>query len=172
VLTNEEIYLRPITRSDLQVLNIWKNDEETYMFLGGGYRPTSPDEQERWMDDLISHEGVNRRFIICQTGNDRPVGMIGLYGIHWIHRTSELGIFIGDKSVFGKGYGYLSCTLLEEYARDYLNLRKLKIHVVGHNDYAFKLYEKLGYKKIGEYIKERFIKGEYRNVVIMEKFLR
>lgn len=171
MLSNNELYLRPILKSDLTILNQWKNDEETYMFLGGGYRPTSLDEQERWMDELVSQNGVNRRFLICQSADDSPVGMIGLYSIDWIHRTSELGIFIGEKSVFGKGYGYLSCTLLEQYAKEYLNLRKLKIHVVSDNDYALKLYKKLGFRLIGEYEKERFIKGTYHNLMIMEKFL-
>ena len=171
MLSNEAISLRPILKEDLTVLNQWKNDEETYMFLGGGYRPTSVDEQAKWMDDMISHEGANRRFMICQKEDDKPVGIIGLYGINWIHRTTELGIFIGDKNVFGKGYGYLSCILLEEYAKDYLNLRKLKIHVVTDNDYAFKLYRRLGFSLIGEYEKDRFIKGSYRNVTLMEKFL-
>lgn len=171
MLSSETIFLRPIVKGDLTLLNQWKNDEETYMFLGGGYRPTSVDEQTRWVDEMISHEGANRRFLICQKEDDKPVGMIGLYGIHWIHRTSELGIFIGDKRALGKGYGYLSCVLLEEYAKDYLNLRKLKIHVVTDNEYALKLYEKLGFSFIGEYKKERFIKGAYRNVTLMEKFL-
>ena len=37
---------------------------------------------------------------------------------------------------------------------------------------ALKLWKSLGYYKVGEYVKERFIDGEYKNVTIMEKFIQ
>lgn len=165
-----KVYLRPIQRSDIVYLNKWKNDEDTYMFLGGGFMPTSIDLQEKWLDQLIDTTGNNKRFIICDNQNT-PIGLIGLYEISWIHRSCEIGIYIGHKDAKGKGYGKEACLLIERFAKDYLNLRKIKLNVVSDNESAINLWTSLGYKKIGEYSKERYIKGLYRDVSIMEKFI-
>jgi diamine N-acetyltransferase len=163
-------YLRPILKADLKFLNKWKNDEEVYRFLGGGFMPISIDQHEEWINSMIDMSGNNKRFIICDKQNT-PIGMIGLYDINWIHRTCEIGIYIGEKSSHGKGYGKEACQLIEDFAKNHLNIRKIKLNVVIDNDVALKMWKALGYMKAGELINERFIKGRYYNLVIMEKFL-
>lgn len=170
MITGEKVYLRPILKSDLEYLNKWKNNEEVYKFLGGGFMPISIDQHEKWLDSIIDLTGNNKRFIICDR-QDSPIGMIGLYDINWIHRTCEIGIYIGNKSSYGKGYAKEACILLEGFARNYLNIRKIKLNVVIDNEAAYNMWKVLGYEKVGELVNERFIKGEYRNLVIMEKFL-
>lgn len=169
-MQGEKIRLRPIEKSDLKCLNKWKNDEQVYKFLGGGYQPISVDQQEKWMDGLIDLTGNNRRFMV-EDSSERVVGMIGLYGINWIHRTCEVGIYIGEKDAYQKGYAEEAYCLLEKYASEYLNLRKINLKVVSENKAAFSLWGKLGFNKIGEYHKERFIKGKYYDLTIMEKFI-
>ncbi|MFJ7306844.1 GNAT family N-acetyltransferase [Peribacillus frigoritolerans] len=171
MIKGEKIYLRPILKKDIIFLNEWKNDEETYQYLGGGFMPTSIDQQEKWMDSMIDTLGNNKRFIICDNQND-PIGMIGLYDINWIHRTCEIGIYIGSKSSKGKGYGKEACELLEQFANENLNLRKIKLNVVSDNGAATHMWQSLGYEKIGEYKDERFIKGEYKCLILMEKFIQ
>lgn len=170
MIKGNKIYLRPILKQDITFLNEWKNDEETYQYLGGGFMPTSIDQQEKWIDSMIDTTGNNKRFIICDNENV-PIGMIGLYSINWIHRTCEIGIYIGNKSAQGKGYGKESCRLIEQFAKEYLNLRKIRLNVVYDNESATHMWQSLGYEKVGEYKKERFIKGEYMNLVLMEKFI-
>lgn len=109
MLSNGNVSLRPIERRDLDKLNQWKNDESVYRFLGGGFLPVSRDIQEKWLDSLMDTTGNNKRFII-ENEVGEAVGMIGLYGINWVHRTCELGIFIGDGSQRGKGYASSALT--------------------------------------------------------------
>mgnify|MGYP000854053404 CR=1 FL=1 len=170
MIIGEKIFLRPIIKEDIVFLNKWKNDEETFMYLGGGFMPTSIDQHAKWMDSLIDMTGNNKRFIICNK-QEKPVGMVGLYNINWIHRTCEIGIYIGDKDARGKGFGKEACKLIEGFAKKYLNLRKIKLNVVLENKSALKMWESLGYEIVGELKKERFIKGDYRNLIIMEKFI-
>ena len=170
MIKGKKIYLRPIIKEDIHVLNEWKNDEETYRYLGGGFMPTSINQQEKWMDSLIDTSGNNKRYIISDQDH-KPVGMIGLYDINWIHRNCEIGVYIGDKSAKGKGYGKEACVLIEEFAKNYLNLRKIKLKAVYENEIALNMWNLLGYEKVGQLKEERFINGEYRDVVIMEKFL-
>lgn len=170
MLKGEKIYLRPILKKDLPFLNRWKNDEEIFKYLGGGFMPISIDQQEKWLDSMIDLTGNNKRFIISELDNT-PIGMVGLYGINWIHRTCEVGLYIGDKNAHGKGYAKESYGLIEKYAKEYLNLRKIKLNVVDNNKSATYLWSSLGFEKVGVYKKERFIKGVYMDLVLMEKFI-
>lgn len=171
MIYGDSIYLRPILKSDLANLNKWKNDENTYKYLGGGFNPVSIDQQEKWLDSLIEITNQNKRYIICQKKDDRAIGVIGLYGINWIHRVAEIGLYIGEPGEKGKGYAQEAYNLLEDYTRNYLNLRKLKLNAVEVNDKATKLWTRLGYKTVGTLKQERFINGRYCNLLIMEKFI-
>lgn len=170
LIKGKNIYLRPILKGDLTFLNEWRNNEEIFRYLGGGFMPISIDQQEKWLDTMIDNTGTDKRFIISDNEHN-PIGMIGLYDIKWVHRTCEIGIYIGDKKAQGKGYGKETCTLIEKYARDYLNLRKIKLNVVSNNHHAINMWTSLGYKKVGEFRKERYVRGEYLNLVLMEKFI-
>ena len=169
MLSGNEIELRPIEKADLTSLNKWKNNEDVYKFLGGGYQPISLDQQEKWLDSLIDLTGNNKRFMISVKG--KAVGMVGLYGINWIHRTCEIGAYIGEQECRKKGYASQACSLLEEYARDYLNIRKINLKVVSDNICGLAMWKKLGYKTIGIQKEERYIKGKYCDLTLMEKFL-
>lgn len=59
-------------------------------------------------------------------------------------------------------------SVLENYARKYLNLRKIKAFVVS----AIHMYEKLGFRKSGELIAERYINGEYHLVLLFENMIK
>ena len=60
---------------------------------------------------------------------------------------------------------------IERFAKEYVNLRKIKLNVVSDNEKALNMWQSLGYIKVGEYIKERYIKGCYRDLTLMEKFI-
>ncbi|NLD18063.1 MAG: GNAT family N-acetyltransferase [Tissierellia bacterium] len=170
MINGEKVYLRPIIKSDIKHLNAWKNDEGVYKYLGGGFLPVSIDQQEKWIDSMMDLTGNDKRFIICDMQGS-SVGMVGLYAINWIHRTCEIGIYIGEKTALGKGYGQEACRLIENFAKEYLNIRKIRLNVVSENGDALRMWSALKYQQVGELINERYIKGEYHNLVIMEKFL-
>lgn len=170
MLQGKKISLRPIVSSDLEVLNKWKNQEDTYQYLGGGFLPTSIDIQRKWLDSLMDTSGSNKRFMIVNSSG-QTVGMVGLYNINWIHRTCEFGIFIGEKAEQGKGFGSDAAEVIEQFAFNYCNLRKIKVYVVEENESAVRMYDKLGYVTVGKLLEERFINGKYCSLLIMEKML-
>lgn len=169
-MKSNQVSLRPIKYEDLGILNKWKNDEEIFKYLGGGYNPQSIDDQKKYMDQLIEQNNNSKRFIIVF--DDISVGMIGLYGINFVNRNSEIGIYIGDKDYHGLGIGNASLKLLENFSSNYLNLMKLKISVVEDNSNAVKFWEKNNYSIIGRRSKERYIDGSYCDLLLMEKFIK
>ena len=170
ILKSDRVLLRPIERRDLACLNRWKNDENVYQFLGGGFAPVSIDVQQKWLDDLMDTTGADRRLMI-ENEKGRAIGMVGLYHINWVHRTCDLGVFIGDQDQRHLGYASAACILLEQYACQFLNMRKIKAAVVKSNAPAVALYQKLHYQQVGCLAQERFIAGRYHDLLMMEKFL-
>lgn len=170
VLNGENVSLRPIEKSDLESLNKWKNDEDVYRYLGGGFAPVSKDVQSEWLSSLMDMSGNCRRFII-EDLNSNALGMIGLYNINWIHRTCELGIFLGEEAARGKGLASEAYLLIEAYASRYLNLRKIKASVVSENTAAVNMYKKLSFNHAGTMAQERYINGAYCDLLLMEKII-
>lgn len=66
-----------------------------------------------------------------------------------------------------------SIDLQEEWINSMLDIvgNEKRFIVVYDNDTAHKMWNSLGYKKVGELIEERFIKGEYHKLIIMETFI-
>ena len=164
------IELNPVEIEDINILNKWKNDEEIFKNLGGGYKPTSISQQKKWIESMTENTLENQRYMILSEEKEK-VGFIGLYGISPIHRTCTLGIYIGEKEYWGKGIASRAYKALEKYAKEYLNIRKIRLEVVKENEKAVKSYQKLGFDICGEFKQDRFIKGEFKDVLLMEKFI-
>lgn len=164
----EKIELVPIEMEDLEILKKWKNDDEVFKYLGGGYRPISDSQAQKWIESLINNNHQYQRFMIK---NDKKIGFIGLYNISEVNRTAELGIYIGEKEYQRKGFATMAYKAIEKYAQDWLNIRKIKLEVVKDNKSAIKLYEKLDFKVCGNRVLDRFVEGKYRDVIMMEKFI-
>lgn len=170
MLSGINVSLRPIELKDLKYLNKWKNTEEVFKYLGGGFFPVSKDTQSTWMNNIIDTTNGNIRYII-EDKESNPIGFIGLYSIHNIHRTAEIGLYIGELEQHGKGYAYEAYSIFEKFIYNYLNIRKIKAFVVSSNSSAIKFWHKCNFKNVGIFYKDRYIDGEFVDVIIMEKFL-
>jgi RimJ/RimL family protein N-acetyltransferase len=62
-----------------------------------------------------------------------------------------LGIGIGDREQWGKGYGREAMELVLRYGFHELNLHRIQLTVFEYNERAIALYEKLGFRREGVY---------------------
>lgn len=163
--------LRPLNYSDVKCLNQWNQDEQICKYLGSGFIPVSIDLQKKWMENMIDTSAFSnsKRYMI--EVNKVAVGLVGLYNINWIHRVAEIGLYIGNQEVRRMGVATDAANLILNYAKRYLNLRKIKLFVVADNIAAFNLWRKIGFQQCGELREERFIDGKYINLIIMEMML-
>ncbi|MCJ0930525.1 GNAT family N-acetyltransferase [Virgibacillus halodenitrificans] len=83
----------------------------------------------------------NYLYIISQ--KNQPIGIV------WLEKKSNENGFIRDVRVFekyqGLGYGKEAIKQIEMVGKE-LGLKKIGLHVFGHNRIARGLYEKLGYQ--------------------------
>ena len=87
-------------------------------------------------------------------------------------KVAELGIYIGEKKLIGRGLGYKAISLLIEYAFENLKLRKIFLKVNENNKEAIKLYKKMNFKVEGvmrqNYFNQK--KGNFEAVIYMAAF--
>jgi RimJ/RimL family protein N-acetyltransferase len=139
------ISLRPIRISDAEVCFRWVSDPDVHRFLGL-LQPARTLEQERaWIAGILADKEHQRGFIV-EDEDGRPIGTCGLRGIDSEAGTAFLGIMIGEKRLWDKGYGTVATSGLLEYAFHDLGLREVRLSCHRDNRRALRCYEKAGFR--------------------------
>ena len=167
ILYGQDIYLRPMTEADTDLIVKWRNEE--FVRQNFIYRKTFTGEGHlQWIETMVK-TGKVVQFIIC-TEEDVPVGSVYLRDIDRTHKKAEYGIFIGEKDALGKGYGTQAAGLVIQYAFSQLKLHKLMLRVLAGNDRARRSYEKAGFVQEA-YLKDEVLLEEgYRDEILMACF--
>ena len=164
------VRLRGIERTDLDSIMKWINDEEVTQFLGGGMLsyPVSSIAESNYIEKFGRSESpTEKTFAIETLAGSRLIGALGLHAIDWINRHSGLGIMIGDKQHWGRGYGTDAMRVLMRLAFDKLNLHRLWLHVYDFNARAIASYERCGFKREGVLREHRNFRGKFHDTIVM-----
>jgi RimJ/RimL family protein N-acetyltransferase len=146
---DDVVELRPHTSASLEPLLRWKNDVEIQR-LSDGETHTFTREQiaerlERWMrpsDDIV-------HLAIGLAGRIEPIGFLHLALIERAHRRCRLGIVIGEKELWGRGYGHLAVVQAVDYAFNVLDLDRITAEVFADNTRSMRLIEGAGFVREG-----------------------
>jgi len=163
-LIGTKCYLSPLNLEDAEQYTVWLNDMEVTENLQLISSVISIDGEK----ELLKKLAQEHNYGIVDITTNQLIGNVGFVDINHLHRTAEIGIFIGDKSYWGNGYGQEALSLLLDYAFKKLNLHSILLRVYDFNQRAIACYEKTGFKKIGE-IRDGLIRNmEYHNVILMD----
>ena len=163
------VRLRAYEKSDLDAVMKWVNEEEVTDLLGGDLLvyPVSSLAEEKFVEAAANPSDKQKTFVIETLNNPRYIGGISFNVINWLNRSAGLGIVIGDKSLWGKGYGSDAMRVLMRLAFDKMNLHRLWLHVHDHNPRAIKSYEKCGFRREGVLREDHFARGRYHDTIVM-----
>jgi RimJ/RimL family protein N-acetyltransferase len=106
-------------------------------------------------------------FLIRTLQDDRLIGFVGLWVDEWSHGDAEVGIGIGDKESWGKGFGTDAMRVILRYGFTELNLRRITLGVFDYNARAIRSYEKAGFTHEGRLRKAVFRDGSRADIVYM-----
>jgi RimJ/RimL family protein N-acetyltransferase len=168
IIYGERIRLRAPSREDIPLFLEWFNDPEVTLTLFVSL-PISKDEEEKWFDDMLKSplEQHPLTIEVKQEGGWKPIGNISFMDIDWISRSAEVGIVIGEKDYWNKGYGSEAMQLMLKHGFETLNLHRIWLRVYGFNTRAIRAYEKSGFVHEGRKREASFIQGKYHDVLVM-----
>jgi RimJ/RimL family protein N-acetyltransferase len=112
---------------------------------------------QKWIEKQQENE-TTYAFSICTLADDRIIGGIGLDGIRWTHRDCFVGIGLGEREFWGKGYGTDAMRIILRYAFTELNLHRITLDVFEYNQRGVRSYEKAGF----------VIEGRSRGLILRE----
>lgn len=159
--------MSPVALEDAEAWAVWLNDLEVTLPLGDEAYTTFGVEKLR----EGAAEAARRQdpiFTIVDQVSEKAIGRCLLFGINSVDRSAMLGIFIGEKSFWHKGYGEEATRLLLDYAFNLLNLHSVMLGVFEFNQNAVHLYEKIGFRRIGMQREARIIAGKAWGVILMD----
>ncbi len=164
-LVGERIYLSPLSFEDAEKFTEWINDLEASLNLGNAHQIINLQDQQKFLEEL-NEKG--HHFAIVEKSLDELMWSCGLMDTDQIHSTAELGIFIGNKKYWDKGYGREAVNLLLDFGFNILNLRNIMLTAYQYNPRALKCYEKVGFTEIGRRRKARQIGGNFYDEIFMD----
>ena len=166
-LSGERVVLRPLALEDLDgSYGAWLNDYEVTRFLETGSFPTTKASLQRYFEEVAKRPD-NVLLAIVDRATTTHIGNIKLGPIHPIHRRADLGILVGDKQCWGRGYGTEAIRLILDYGFRRLNLHKITLGVYADHRAAMSVYKKLGFVIEGTLKQHLFRDGAFRDKFVM-----
>jgi RimJ/RimL family protein N-acetyltransferase len=164
-LTGERVYLRALSADDARGPYLeWFNDPEVNAENGHHYWPFTPEEAAGYIE-RSARVRDEVTFAIAALDDDRHIGNVTLKRINAISHSAEFAIVIGDKSVWGKGYGKEIGRLVLDYAFDTLNLRRVYCATFETNIGMQKLALYLGMREEGRRREAAFKQSRFLDVI-------
>ncbi|MDO8672295.1 MAG: GNAT family N-acetyltransferase [Dehalococcoidia bacterium] len=167
MLQDNEVQLRDLHATDLDMVWKWRNDPDVTEFLSN--LRISRLQIDVWFKSY--ENGSHGRFFIVETKEGCAIGYTGVRDIDWHHRTAQMDIIIGEKAHWGRGYGQSAVLALLRFAFEQLELNNVCLAVLPFNDRAIRCYEKCGFNRAG-FFPEKFLRrGELWQPIRMEATL-
>lgn len=150
---SQSIKLRPLTIDDYHIILNWSKDD-SFCSANGWERNRSPEEIYKWWLNCVNNvsEDIIRLGIEV---NDKLVGYADLACIK--DNTAELGIAIGESTLWGYGIGFNSATHMMEYASKKIGITIFNAETHEANVRSRKMLKKIGFKEISRIGSEEYL---------------
>ena len=165
-LNGKNIYLGPISKKHIPFLVKWMNDLEVVKYTNQPTKNHTEETAKKYLQKSLESHDMYYFGIFLKDG--KFIGGTSFNSFDPINRAAILGITIGEKEYWNKGYGTEAVTLLLDYGFNVLNLNNVMLSVFSANKGGYRCYEKAGFKLIGRRRKARFLAGKYYDEIYMD----
>jgi len=163
----EIVYLRNLEVKDISEKYIcWLNDKEVNRFLSVEGQIQSYETVKGYVESFQRDQNKILLGIFLK-GNDEHIGNVTLSGIDWRNKFGAVGLCIGDKKFWRKGYGSEVLECVKKLAFEVIGLNRLESSVNVENTVSIRLFEKAGFKIEGKLRQREKIGDRYLDGVIM-----
>ncbi|MFC1709835.1 GNAT family N-acetyltransferase [Candidatus Omnitrophota bacterium] len=166
-LADKVIFLRPLSpKDDIRSYVRWLHDQEVTLYMSSGKFPTNDKKLKEYISNYSNNMNGMLLGIFIKKSK-RHIGTITMHHIDWINRYAKMGVMIGDKSSWGKGYASRAIRLLVNHAFNKMNLNTLYAGVAADNISSIRVFEKVGFKKEGALENHFYLNDKYVDCYLM-----
>jgi len=161
------IELKPLSKNNVSSFYKWINDDEVIKYsLPLFLKISTENEIDKWYNELIeNNEIVNLGIFHKSTG--KLIGYAGICNISETNKSGEFYIFIGEKTMWGKGFGTMATKQILKIGFLDNKLNRIFLTVSEPNTGGIKTYENAGFKLEGKLRQASFRDNEYHDKIIM-----
>ncbi len=168
MLIGKRVRLRATEPTDLPNMIRWMNDPDVIENLLI-YTPLSSVEEQNWFDTMMKAPKEEHVYII-EIFRERQMdsGRVNRFPcVDWKNRSAEIGISIGEKKYWNRGFGRDTMRLMLRHAFNDLNLNRVYLYVFETNERAKKAYLATGFVEEGRLRQDIYKNGRYIDTFIM-----
>lgn len=157
----------PDTRAKAELR--WQRDSEFIRLADSDpIRLSSEKKIKEWFDQQVEGGPQPERysFSVRTLAEDRYIGFLGM-GVDLIHSEAWVGLGIGEREFWSKGYGSDMMKLCQQYVFLELGLERLSLGLHEYNPRALRSYEKCGFRLEGRTRKDVLREGRRTDTLWM-----
>ncbi|MBU7042924.1 MAG: GNAT family N-acetyltransferase [Theionarchaea archaeon] len=158
-----KVALKPLERKHLPKCVEWFNDPDITENLSF-FEPIGLEGEQRWYEAMVKDAAV--KVYAIETIEGEYIGNVGFHDIDLHNRKAELGIFIGEQTLWDRGLGTETINLALNMAFKGLNLNKVYVKTFSRNKRAQTCFEKVHFIKEGILREDFFKNGEYIDCIV------
>lgn len=168
ILSGERLYLCPFTKSDITADYIrWLNDPEVVRFSNQRFRHHDEKSCLAYLQTFA--DSGNLFLAICLCDDERLIGTMTAY-VSAQHGTADMGLLIGERGLWGQGFGLEGWNLLLGHLLRDRKLRKITAGTLRCNVGMTRIMERSGMRLEAVRSQQEMVDGEAQDVLYFAKF--
>lgn len=158
--------LRRHTPDDRDMFVGWYQDAEIAEMLRHDLAPLSASQARNYFDSIILPASARGTcWAVFGHGSRRLVGSTALVDIDSTAGTSLFRLVIGEKDVWGRGFGAETTDLVLAEAFLRMELSRVNLEVFQHNPRAQRAYARVGFRETGHH--EEWVARAHRQIHVL-----
>ena len=167
LIIGDRIYLRRIKISDVKRNYCsWMNDPEVVRYTESRFKKWPIQALKNYIR-AVNRDPASVMLAIILKDKDMYIGNIKIGPIDYNHKFANIGIIIGEKSFWGKGFAAEALKLAIRYAFGGLKIHKLTAGIYANNIGSLKAFKKAGFLTEGRLKKQYVYNSSYVDAVLL-----
>ena len=169
-LTGSRVLLRPLKASDVGPAYLgWLRDPRVNRYLESRFQRHTLASLRAFVASASRDPGT-LLLAIVRKDSGRHIGNIKLGPIDRRHRRADIGILVGDRASWGKGFATEAIEVLASHALKTLGLHKVTAGIYDNNPGSIRAFRKAGFIVEARRRKHYLCGGRWRDGLLMARF--
>ena|ERR1041385_6303325 len=172
IIEGDKIFLRRITEQDITPEYVaWLNDPDVTRGLETVAQPYTEEMLRQYIHEVVGNENT-WMFVVADKKSGKSIGTAKVHNINKKNGTCNLGLMLGDKNYWGKGFGQDAYNTAIDFAFKTLGIRKIWEMANATNAASLSMCKKAGFQVEGQLKEHTFSEGKYIDKILLGLFAR